>query len=110
MKTFVVKFFLDGHDEAYQQVGAAIEWSGGLWLVLEWLESNTSGERTPMRLLRIDTLRAERVGPAAGFDYLVPNAIPIALFEGRDPPESPVRYEVADYPALAHIPASPGNH
>lgn len=97
MNNFEVVFFLEGHDKMNPHRGTAIEWRGGLWLVLNWLQGRTTGERIPERLLRIDSLRVQKRQDGS---FLLPNAIPISLFSGRHQPETPVHYEIADYPVL----------
>lgn len=79
--------------------GTAIEWRGGLWLVLSWHRSSTKGEQIPERLLRIDSLRVQKREDGS---FLLPNAIPIILFNSRHQAEKPDHYEIADYPVLAH--------
>ena len=107
MNTFDVAFFLEGHDEMHIHRGTAIEWRGGLWFVLNWLQDNTTGEQIPERLLRIDSLRVQKRQDGS---FLLPTAIPIILFTSRHQPETPGHYEIADYPVLVHTQEPKSTH
>ena len=70
----------------------AIEYEGGLWLVPMWLDNQTTRERKPLRIIRVDKLDLTPNPQNSPFgDFLAPAmTIPKSLLEGRSQPEEPI--------------------
>jgi hypothetical protein len=69
--------------EIEQQDGLldTISWENGLWLVYKWTAAPTEGFRTPVRAIRVDTLRYRKLplGQIGDFELLDP--IPIGVLD-----------------------------
>lgn len=89
---------LVGYDDGTVSPNLGIEYENGLWLVTAWLVNPASGEATPERMIRLDTLQTPPTKldpPDLGFDY-ANVLLPRAVVEGRTQ-ETP-GYEVRSLP------------
>lgn len=78
-----------------------IEWQGALWLVPTWLDRPDEGWTAPERLIRLDTLRVQKMltWPHRP-NFCLTDPLPKDVYEGRVPPEQAARYEVIEHPAI----------
>lgn len=91
---------LVGHDDGTVRSYYGIEHEGKLWLVTAWIVETASGEATPERMIRVDSLdpRPRKCESGEKFDYdniLLPKAVTEGVspdtpgFEVRSLPDSP---------------------
>ena len=72
-----------GYDDGEVRPHLGIEFEGGVWLVTAWLVDPPTGEATPERMIRVDTLSGIAKAPPGGrFDY-ANVLLPRAVIEGR---------------------------
>ena len=88
----------------------AIEYEGGIWLVPMWLDNQTTRERKPLRIIRVDKLDLTPNPPNSPFgDYMAPMmTIPKSLLEGRSQPEPLI--EVVESPNILFPMSEPNVH
>lgn len=91
----------DGCVESY----FGVEHEGGLWLVTAWLIDLASGDATPERMIRLDSLEQppQRCPPGERFDFVVP-LLPKAVIHGLG--EETPGFEVRSLPATPKVAAS----
>lgn len=61
-----------------------IEYDGGLWLVPRWLEGPSPAMKKPARLIRMDTLPHQDIGPIPGGlrrFYILQDSLPKAVLD-----------------------------
>ena len=87
-----------GLDDGHVQTYFGIEHEEKLWLVTAWLRAPGQEEFVPERMIRVDSLAAQRCEPGSRFDYanvLLPRAMIEGVsqetpgFEVRSLPDSP---------------------
>ena len=86
-----------GLDDGAVQTYFGIEHEGKLWLVTAWLINQATGDATPERMIRVDSLARPPTKCDLGhkFDYLI-QLLPRAVIEGASQ-ETP-GYEVRSLP------------
>ena len=74
---------LVGRDDGVVQSYFGIEHEGKLWLVTAWLIDRGTGEATPERMIRVDSLpqKIQKCEPGGRFDY-ANIQLPKAVIEG----------------------------
>jgi hypothetical protein len=90
-----------GSDDGTIHKCDAIEHEGKLWLVPEWLDVPAQGVTKPRRIIRMDTLRHQRMkNPAYKLDYVLNDYMPKAVLDGKAPPEQACLYEIVELPEI----------
>jgi len=77
-----------------------IEHEGGLWLVPLWLATQDEKWKTPARLIRMDILPHQKLGPPQPFDYALNNPIPKGVLDGTTPSKEAHGFVVIDRPEI----------
>lgn len=95
MKVWKTYLFFSDHDQGSPYLIDTIESEGQWWLVGSWLQSNATGERTPERIVLLNTLRYQEVEEET-HRFVLNNAIPKSVLEG----EAQEGYVVATYQVL----------
>lgn len=100
-------FFIEGDETLGPQQGCVVQHEEALWLVANWLESNTTGKRYPAQLVPMERLpyQMKEIG-----SFRLRSAIPKALLSYPIQPTLRLAYGVVDVSALAHIPGPASSH
>lgn len=77
-----------------------IEHGGGLWLVPIWLEDPATGDKMPARIIRMDILPHQILGPPQPVDFAVLDPIPKAVLYGGASSLEDSKYVVVDHPSI----------
>lgn len=96
LKTYL---FFEDFDPGNPYLIDTISLGGQWWLVATWLQSNTTGERTPERLVRLTGLRFEEAH-GQPYRFRLHNSVPKSVFDGR----AQAGFVVATYQALSQSP------
>lgn len=98
MRQFRVTIFFSKESEIVSAPG--LEYEGKLWLVGGWNVLIGKQERMPARLIRLDTLRLQKLPRGAEDDYALDDPMPKDVYEGRTRQAAGVRYEVIEAPNI----------
>jgi hypothetical protein len=82
-------------DDGCVETHCGIAHDGGVWLVTSWLTNLATGQATPERMIRVDTLPIEKCPTGSPFDY-TGIVLPRDVLEG-DSADEP-GYEVRQFP------------
>lgn len=97
MKTLKIAL---GLDDGTIVISDAIQHEGVLWLVTHWSEPRETGERQPLRIIRLETAAPQEAPAGYPFDLMVaPSPIPKAVLDGTAPPEQERGFDVRVSPA-----------
>jgi len=98
MTLFKTSAFVDG------QLGLVdtIEYEGGFWLVLRWRAAPTAGYRMPVRIVRLDVLPYQKLGPPQPADFGLNVPIPKDVLDGTVPSNKVHGYVVIDHPPIEY--------
>lgn len=77
-----------------------IEHEGALWLVPEWLRSNSGGSLLPARIIRISEHPHQRIESGEPADFVLNGPVPKGLLYDRSLPPEAGAYVVIEYPDI----------
>jgi hypothetical protein len=83
-------------DDGTRHICDGIEWKEKLWLVPYWLDDTGTGQTTPARIIRFDSLPYDRFRNG----YVVNLPIPKALFHLAAPLQPLAGFEYEELPAV----------
>jgi len=79
-----------------------IRYEDKLWLVPLWLENKVEGLKMPARIIRIDTLKYQKlpVGSGSRADFVLNDPLPKSLLNCHVQPPTDFGYEFVDAPEI----------
>lgn len=77
-----------------------VEYQGGLWLVIRWTAAPTEGYRMPVRIVRLDVLSYQKLGPPHPADFGLNVPISKDVLDGTVPSKEARGYVVVDRPPI----------
>ena len=86
-----------------------IEYEGGLWLVPYWIENISEGYKSPVRIIRMDTLQFQRISGFGDSDFLLNDPIPKSVLDGQTHKQGSFSFVVVESPDI-RVPIPSRNH